>query len=57
MQYQSLRCIFRALKVASFPKSNAVPGTVSLMVEMLMPTGYHSDHSMGAPADAVPETL
>lgn len=57
MQYQALRCIFRALKVASFPKTYVVPETVSLKVEMLMPTRYHSDHSMGAPADAGPEML
>lgn len=57
MQYQALRCIFRALKVASFPKCDLVPWTVSLMVEMLVPTVYHSDHSMAAPADAVSETL
>lgn len=57
MQYQLLRCIFRALKVASFPECNGVPETVSLMVEVLMPAGYHSGHSMVAPADAVPDTL
>lgn len=55
MQYQALRCIFRAVKVASFPKSNVVPRTVGLMVEMLMPTGHHLDNSMEGPADAVPE--
>lgn len=57
MQYQALRCIFRALKVASFPKCNVVPGAVSLMVEILMTTRYHSDHFMRAPVDAVTETL
>lgn len=57
MQYQALRCIFRAVKVASFPKSNVVPGIVGLMVEMLMPTGHHLDNSMEGPAYAVPEML
>lgn len=57
MQYQALRCIFRAVKVASFPKSNVVPRTVGLMVEMLMPTGHHLDNSMEGPTDAVPEML
>lgn len=43
--------------MAGFPKCHAMAGNVSLMVEMLMPPGRHSDHSVGALADTVPETL
>lgn len=43
--------------MAGFPKCNAMAGSMSLMVEILMPPGHHSDHSVGALAHSVPEML